>query len=236
MSNVRGHDGYFTGGIGRILGAVRDGLRSLAPQRAHGATVTGMLPISESAVIRKAPAFSTVLKEEATRAAVADSTPGNRELQVRGKERWVEYTVRPGDTLWSLATKKFHVHMEQLASDNGIKDLGKISPGQKIRVRLPSYAGQQAVTASWYGLEHHGKLMANGEPFNMYGATIAHKDLPLGTRVELQNPGAAKKVLAVVTDRGPFVPGRDVDLSYGLAQRLALVDKGVGRIVMRVLG
>jgi rare lipoprotein A len=236
MSNFLGQNGYLTAGVGRILGGFRDGLRHLAPQRAHGALVTGILPASESAVIRSAPAFSTVLKEEAARASVGASALDNQELQVNGKEHWLEYTVRPGDTLWSLATKKFHVHMEQLANDNGIKDPGKISPGQKIRVRLPSYAAQQAVTASWYGQEHHGRLMANGEPFNMYGATIAHKDLPLGTRVELQNPGVSKKVSAVVTDRGPFVPGRDVDLSYGLAQRLALVDKGVGRIVMRVLG
>ena len=77
--------------------------------------------------------------------------------------------------------------------------------------------------------------MANGEPFNMHAATIAHKELPLGTKVELKNPQTGQKVLAVVTDRGPYIEGRDVDLSYGLARRLNMVDKGVGKLVMRVL-
>ena len=70
----------------------------------------------------------------------------------------------------------------------------------------------------------------------MYANTIAHKDLPLGTRVELENPLTGKSVRAVVTDRGPYIDGRDVDLSYGLARMLSLVDKGVGRLKMRVLG
>lgn len=92
------------------------------------------------------------------------------------------------------------------------------------------------VVASWYGEEHHGKPMANGEAFDMNAATIAHKDIPLGTRVELENPLTGVRVRAVVADRGPYVEGRDVDLSYGLAQRLSLVEKGVGPLVMHVLG
>jgi rare lipoprotein A len=78
--------------------------------------------------------------------------------------------------------------------------------------------------------------MANGEIYNMYAATIAHKDLPLGTKIELENLDTGTKVNAVVTDRGPFVKGRDVDLSYGLARRLSLLEKGVDRLIMRVKG
>ena len=69
----------------------------------------------------------------------------------------------------------------------------------------------------------------------MYGNTIAHKEIPLGTRVELQNTETGEKVRAVVTDRGPYVEGRDVDLSYGLAKKLSLVNQGVGKLVMRIL-
>ena len=90
--------------------------------------------------------------------------------------------------------------------------------------------------ASWYGKDYHGRPMANGEFFNMYANTIAHKELPLGTRVELENPMTGKSVMAVVTDRGPYIEGRDVDLSYGLARMLSLVNKGVGKLKMRVLG
>ncbi|MGQ9654248.1 MAG: septal ring lytic transglycosylase RlpA family protein, partial [Thermodesulfobacteriota bacterium] len=121
--------------------------------------------------------------------------------------------------------------------ENGITDPRKIQPGQRIQVALPIYSTEEKeVVASWYGHEHHGKPMANGEPFNMYSSTIAHKELPLGTKVELRDPDTGVKVRAVVADRGPYVQCRDVDLSYGLARRLALVDRGVGRLMMRILG
>ena len=119
--------------------------------------------------------------------------------------------------------------------DNGIVDPRKLLPGQSIRIRLPTYPKQQEVIASWYGQIHHGRPMANGDYYNMYADTIAHKDLPLGTEVELQNPLTKQLVKAVVTDRGPYIAGRDVDLSYGLAKKLSLIEKGVGKLVMRVM-
>jgi rare lipoprotein A len=148
----------------------------------------------------------------------------------------VEYTVKRGDTLWALAGKKFRVSMEDLMRDNRIEDPRTLRIGQRLRVRLPSVPREQQVVASWYGEEHHGRIMANGEPFNMHGATIAHKQLPFGTRVELLNAATGQRVTAVVTDRGPFIAGRDVDLSYGLARKLSLVERGVGPLTMRVLG
>jgi rare lipoprotein A len=154
----------------------------------------------------------------------------------RSKERWVDYTIKENDNIWNLAVKRFHVNPEDIIRDNGIQDPKKIQPGQKIRVRIPSYPEQTPVVASWYGREHHGKAMANGEKYNMHAATIAHKNLPLGTAVELENPLTSERARAVVADRGPYVRGRDVDLSYGLAKKLSLVDKGVGPLVMKVLG
>lgn len=151
-------------------------------------------------------------------------------------ERWVEYTVKQNDNLWSLAVKRFHVNVEDLIRDNSIQDPRRIRPGQKIRVRLPSYPERMEVVASWYGKEYHGRPMANGKNYNMHGATIAHRSLPLGTSVELENPATRQRVRAVVTDRGPYVEGRDVDLSYGLAKRLSLLEQGVAPLVMRVLG
>ncbi len=91
------------------------------------------------------------------------------------------------------------------------------------------------MVASWYGRYHHGQTMANGEPFDMYAPTIAHKDIPLGTKVLLENPDTGQKATATVTDRGPYVQGRDVDLSYKLAQRLSLDKQGVGNLTMQVL-
>jgi rare lipoprotein A len=164
------------------------------------------------------------------------STEQEKNSVSKTPERWVDYTIKENDTLWGLAVKKFHVNVEDLIRDNSIEDPRKIQPGQKIRVRIPSYPGPMNVVASWYGKEHHGRAMANGEIFDMNAATIAHKEIPLGTRVELENPSTGQKVKAVVADRGPYVAGRDVDLSYGLAKKLSLVQKGVGSLVMHVQG
>lgn len=171
------------------------------------------------------PGFESVLQS-----ARAGKEPASAE------GRWVEYTIKENDTLWNLAVKRFHVNLADIVRDNAIEDPNRIRPGQKIRIRIPSYPESTEVVASWYGKGHHGRRMADGQKYNMHAATIAHKDLPLGTRVELENPETRQRVKAVVTDRGPYVDGRDVDLSYDLARRLSLLEKGVGPLVMRVLG
>ena len=205
-------------------------LRRLNPHAVGQSSRTGHWFLKEGADVQAKGSFESVLqKVEKQDHRVATGERSN------GPERWIDYTIKPGDTIWTLAVKRFHVNVEDLIKDNGIKDPRRLQPGRKIRVRIPSYPGQQEVMASWYGDKYHGKAMANGEPFNMYADTIAHKDLPMGTRVELKNPETGQRVRAVVTDRGPYVPGRHVDLSYGLAQKLSMVKKGVGKLVMRIL-
>jgi rare lipoprotein A len=145
------------------------------------------------------------------------------------------YTVKPGDTLWGLAVGKFHVDLQALIKDNGIDNPDLLQVGRQIKVRKPQPQPPKPVVASWYGEDFQGKPMANGAPYDMYADTIAHKDLPLGTRVELNNPRTGQKTTAVVTDRGPYVAGRDVDLSYGLARKLSLVENGVDTLIMKVL-
>lgn len=150
-------------------------------------------------------------------------------------QRVIQHTVRAGDTLWELAVKKYHVHVDDIMKDNGITDPKMLQIGQVLTIRLPEKGKEEQVVASWYGKDFHGKPMANGDIYNMYDSTIAHKDIPLGTKVELKNIETGQKVRAVVTDRGPYVDGRDVDLSYGLAEKLSLVEQGVGNLVMRIL-
>jgi len=206
-------------------------LRRLNPDAVGRTTRTGHWFLKEGAVIKGKDSFASVLKQEQKR-----DSPSTSKSEATQSEKWVEYTVKRGDTLWALAVKKFHVRLENLKRDNKIQDPRKLQPGQKLMVRLPSYPQQETVVASWYGGAHHNRPMANGEPFNMYANTIAHKDLPFGTKVELQNSVTGQKARAVVTDRGPYIAGRDVDLSYGLAQKLSLINKGVGKLVLRVLG
>jgi len=147
----------------------------------------------------------------------------------------VEHTIQAGDTLWALAVKIYHVHIKDIMAENSISDPKTLQIGQTIKIRLPQNSGEEPVVASWYGKFFHGKPMANGDIYDMNAATIAHKEIPLGTKVELKNTETGEMVQAVVTDRGPYIDGRDVDLSYGLAKRLSLVEQGVGSLIMRVL-
>jgi rare lipoprotein A len=81
--------------------------------------------------------------------------------------------------------------------------------------------------ASWYGDYHHGRPMANGQKFDMHDeTTVAHKHLPLGTRLRLTNQETKRSIDVVVRDRGPYVTGRDFDLSYAAAEKLKFVREG----------
>jgi len=89
--------------------------------------------------------------------------------------------------------------------------------------------------ASWYGKPFHGRLTANGERYNMYNMTAAHRTYAMGTRLKITNLSNRRSVKVRVNDRGPFYSSRDIDLSYGAARKLGLVHKGVGRVKIEVL-
>jgi rare lipoprotein A len=84
--------------------------------------------------------------------------------------------------------------------------------------------------ASWYGKKFHGRKTANGETYNMYGISAAHKTLPLGTYVTVKNLDNGKTLVVRINDRGPFVKGRIIDLSYGAAKKLGVVGPGTARV------
>jgi rare lipoprotein A len=81
--------------------------------------------------------------------------------------------------------------------------------------------------ASWYGTEWHGKETANGEIYDMYSMTAAHRTLPFGTIVKVKDKDSGREVVVRINNRGPFIKGRVIDLSYAAAQKLDIVDKGV---------
>ena len=88
--------------------------------------------------------------------------------------------------------------------------------------------------ASWYGAEFHGKKTANGERFNMYAMTAAHKTLPLSSYAEVTNLKNHRSVIVLINDRGPFHCKRAMDLSYAAAKELGI--KGVGSVQINPLG
>lgn len=89
--------------------------------------------------------------------------------------------------------------------------------------------------ASWYGPKFDGRATASGEIYDMHGLTAAHRDLPLGSVIEVTNLDTGRQVTVRVNDRGPFVRGRILDLSYGAAQKLGMVNAGVAPIELRVV-
>jgi rare lipoprotein A len=89
--------------------------------------------------------------------------------------------------------------------------------------------------ASWYGKEEHGKPTSNGEVFDMYKPSAAHKTLPLGCFVKVTNIANHKQTVVRVNDRGPFIPGRIIDLSYQSAKELDFVDGGVTPVTIEVV-
>ncbi|MFP4657519.1 MAG: septal ring lytic transglycosylase RlpA family protein [Desulfonatronovibrionaceae bacterium] len=90
--------------------------------------------------------------------------------------------------------------------------------------------------ASWYGKKFHGKTTANGESYDMYAMTAAHKVLPMNTRVRVTNVENSKSIVVRINDRGPFVKDRVIDLSYAAAQKLEVVGPGTARVRLEALG
>jgi rare lipoprotein A len=94
----------------------------------------------------------------------------------------------------------------------------------------------QVGTASWYGENFAGKPTASGEPYDMYDMTAAHLTLPMGSYVRVTNLKNGKAVVVRVNDRGPIVPGRIIDLSYGAAQALQFRHRGLQRVRLDLMG
>ena len=90
-------------------------------------------------------------------------------------------------------------------------------------------------TASWYGPGFHGNRTANGEVYNQWANTVAHKSLPFGTRVKVTNPANGRQIIVRVNDRGPFWGHRQFDLSRGAAAKLGIIRQGIADLKFEIL-
>ena len=88
--------------------------------------------------------------------------------------------------------------------------------------------------ASWYGVPFHGRRTANGEIYNMYEMTAASKTLPFGSRLFIVNPANQRSLVVRVNDRGPYIEGRVLDLSYGAAKELGMIGTAVAKVWIEV--
>lgn len=90
--------------------------------------------------------------------------------------------------------------------------------------------------ASWYGPDFHGKLTSNGERYNMYDMTAAHKTLPMNTIVRVTSKATGKSAVVRVNDRGPFVNNRIIDLSKAAASKIDMIGTGTALVTLEVIG
>ena len=112
------------------------------------------------------------------------------------------------------------------------KSSSKISPKGKFKTNFKKkYYG----VSSWYGPNFHGKLTANGEVFDMYGVTAAHKDLPLNTVAKITNEDNNKSVILRITDRGPYVKNRILDCSMGAAKKLGFYEQCTTNVKIEII-
>ncbi len=89
--------------------------------------------------------------------------------------------------------------------------------------------------ASWYGADFHGRRAADGSRYNMYELTAAHRTLPFGTRLLVTSLRNGRTVKVTITDRGPFVEGRVIDLSFAAAQQIGMLNDGVVPVRLEIL-
>ncbi len=99
-----------------------------------------------------------------------------------------------------------------------------------------SYGFEETGLASWYGRGFHGKKTSNGETYDMHAMTAAHKTLPMGTYVKVTRVDDGRETVVRVNDRGPFVRGRIIDLSFSAAKEMGIDVEGTTRVKLTALG
>lgn len=111
----------------------------------------------------------------------------------------------------------------------------KTDPERELWLKRAGEGELLTGVASWFGKDFHQKPTASGLAYDMYTFTAAHRTLPLGTVVKVTDTGNGKSVVVCVTDRGPFVKGRIIDLSYAAAKTLDMAKRGVAKVKLEVV-
>jgi rare lipoprotein A len=128
--------------------------------------------------------------------------------------------------------------LQLLPNNDGQNESNKSLATEKRSNLIPGFTNTVKVEltelgtmkASWYGPRFHGRYTANGEKYDQEGYTAAHKNLPFGTLLKLTNEENNKSVVVRINDRGPYIPGRQIDLSKRAATELDSYHKGVVKL------
>lgn len=144
-----------------------------------------------------------------------------------------------------LSTVTALVLFAAASSTAHIEGSGPVAPGGQALLRPALAAPNPKIGAkplrsfvclsSWYGGDFDGQLTADGEIYDMYGQTAAHPTLPLGSVVRVMNLRTRKSAIVRINDRGPYIPGRDLDVSYQVARELGFARRGTARVRVELL-
>jgi rare lipoprotein A len=102
-----------------------------------------------------------------------------------------------------------------------------------VNTSFVEYLNRGTMKASWYGPKFHGKVTANGEIYDQMAFTAAHKSLRFGTLLKLTNKNNGNSVIVRINDRGPYIPGRQLDVSKAVAMELGMIQKGVIKLEVK---
>lgn len=108
-----------------------------------------------------------------------------------------------------------------------IAEFKPVSEVHSINASSIQYIDHGLMNASWYGPRFHGRLTANGEIYDQNALTVAHKSFSFGTLLRITNIKTNKSIIVRVNDRGPYIPGRQMDLSKAAAEELGVIYSGV---------
>jgi rare lipoprotein A len=129
-----------------------------------------------------------------------------------------------------VAPQSYNSALTALPASDASSDKTALASAEPISDAPDVSSFQQSGRASWYGRAFHGRRTASGERFNMEALTAAHRTLPLGSYVRVSVPETQKSVVVKINDRGPYVRGRVIDLSYAAAKMLGLSHAGTAKV------
>lgn len=139
----------------------------------------------------------------------------------------VLYQALPRKAPYKYAQKSMPNHVKQVTKQS-ILQTATMPPANTV---TQTYLGK----ASYYAHKFHGRTTANGETYDMHAMTCAHKSLPFNTKVRVTNRNNGRSIVLRVNDRGPFKKGRIVDVSYGAAKKLGMIQRGIVPVKVEVL-
>lgn len=196
--------------------------RIFRPSQWRTAAPSLALRMALTACLTSAPVAGLTQEAETAGADQSASTPSNTAPQATSFAAAFDGMIEPLDAQLT--------NIDPLTPEDAV-DLDSFEPPRGARVLRSLGTG----VASYYGRRFHGRLTANGERFDMGAMTAAHKTLPFGSMVRVTNPRNGLTVTVRINDRGPFIRGREIDLSRAAAERIDMIARGHEPVVLELV-